>query len=247
MNTRTKSTVEIHRAKDRFHSKIDWLDSWHSFSFGSHYRPDNTNHGLLMVLNDDVIQPGTGFMTHPHQDMEIVTWVLEGELEHRDSEGNRGVITPGLAQRMSAGTGIWHSEMNPSSTRPVRLIQMWVPPETRRIKPSYEQLDVSQDLAKGTLIPIASGNRTGAISIQQKGATLWAGRLLPGAGVNIPEASHVHLFVATGAVALDNQFALKQGDAARLTHAGARPLKAGPTGAEILIWETHLQPNLSVS
>ena len=239
MNTRTKSTVEVHRAKDRAHSKIDWLDSWHSFSFGSHYRPDNTNHGLLLVLNDDVIQPGTGFMTHPHQDMEIVTWVLEGELEHRDSEGNRGVITPGLAQRMSAGTGIWHSEMNPSSTKPVRLVQMWVPPDTRRIQPSYEQLDISRDLVGGAMVPIASGSRKGAISIQQKSATLWAGRLLPGAGVNVPEASHVHLFVATGEVALDTNSVLKQGDAARLTDAGARPLKAGPAGAEILVWETN--------
>jgi redox-sensitive bicupin YhaK (pirin superfamily) len=157
------------------------------------------------------------------------------------------VITPGLAQRMSAGTGIWHSEMNPSSTKPVRLVQMWVPPDTRRIKPSYEQLDVTRDLAGGSMIPIASGNHKGAISIRQKGATLWAGRLPPGAGVNIPEASHIHLFVAKGEAVLDNKSVLNQGDAARLTHAGSPPFKAGSAGAEILIWETHLLPNLSVS
>lgn len=240
MSTRTKINVEIHRAKDRFHTKINWLDSWHSFSFGSHYSPDNVHHGLLLVSNDDVIQPGTGFMTHPHQDMEIVTWVLEGELEHRDSEGNRGVITPGLAQRMSAGTGIWHSEMNPSSTKPVRLVQMWVPPDTRRIQPSYEQLDISRDLAGGGLVPVASGRQKGAIAIRQKDATLWAARLSPGAKVSVPEASHAHLFVATGDIDLESAGALAMGDAARLTEAGQRKVTAGSTGAEILIWETHV-------
>ncbi len=237
---KTLSNVLIHRAKDRFHTKIDWLDSWHSFSFGSHYNPQNTNHGLLLVSNDDVIQPGTGFMTHPHQDMEIVTWVLEGELEHRDSEGNRGVITPGLAQRMSAGSGIWHSEMNPSSTKAVRLIQMWVTPDTRRIQPSYEQLDISRDLAGGGLVPVASGRQKGAIAIRQKNATLWAARLAPGAKVSVPEASHSHLFVATGDIDLENAGLLAKGDAARLTEAGQRSITAGSSGAEILIWGTHV-------
>ena len=237
---KTLSNVLIHRAKDRFHTKIDWLDSWHSFSFGSHYNPQNTNHGLLLVSNDDVIQPGTGFMTHPHQDMEIVTWVLEGELEHRDSECNRGVITPGLAQRMSAGSGIWHSEMNPSSTKAVRLIQMWVTPDTRRIQPSYEQLDISRDLAGGGLVPVASGRQKGASAIRQKNATLWAARLAPGAKVSVPEVSHVHLFGATGEIDLESAGPLAKGDAARLTEAGQRSITAGSSGAEILIWGTHV-------
>ncbi len=238
MSTRTESIVEIHRAKDRFHTRIDWLDSWHSFSFGNHHAPSNTHHGLLLVSNDDIIQPGAGFMTHPHQDMEIVTWVLEGELEHRDSEGNRGVITPGLAQRMSAGTGIWHSEMNPSSTKPVRLVQMWVPPDTRRIQPSYEQVDISRDLAGGGLVPVASGRRKGAIAIRQKDATLWAARLAPGKKITIPEAPHVHLFIATGELDLERGGRLGQGDAARLTQAGPLTAAAGAHGAELLIWET---------
>lgn len=238
MKTNTDSKVSIRRAKDRFHTQVDWLDSWHSFSFGSHYSPDNTHHGLLLVSNEDIIQPGTGFMTHPHQDMEIVTWVLEGELEHRDSEGNRGVITPGLAQRMSAGTGIWHSEMNPSSANPVRLVQMWVPPDTRKIHPSYEQLDISRDLAGGGLVPVASGNRKGAIAIRQQGATLWAARLSPRGKVSVPDRPHAHLFVATGDVDLETGEALGQGDAARLTDAGERRVTAGPKGAEVLIWES---------
>ena len=109
--------VDVRRADERFHTRIGWLDSHHSFSFVHHYDPANTHHGLLLVSNDDIVRAGTGFRTHPHQDMEIVTWVLAGELEHKDSEGNTGIIYPGLAQRMSAGTGIWHSEMNPRHDR----------------------------------------------------------------------------------------------------------------------------------
>ena len=120
--------IDVRSADSRFKTKISWLDSKHSFSFGQHYDPTNQGHGLLLVSNDDWVQAGTGFSTHPHQDMEIVTWVLEGQLEHKDSEGHRGLLYPGLAQRMSAGTGIWHSEMNPSRDEDVRFIQMWVLP-----------------------------------------------------------------------------------------------------------------------
>ncbi len=111
------TTIDVRRADGRFHTRLPWLDSRHSFSFSRHYDPRNVGHGLLLVNNDDVVRAGTGFSTHPHQDMEIVTWVLAGELEHKDSVGNAGVIYPGLAQRMSAGTGIWHSEMNPQRGR----------------------------------------------------------------------------------------------------------------------------------
>ena len=122
--------IDVRRADTRAHTKIDWLDSHHSFSFGPHYDPNNTHHGLLLVSNDDRVKAGTGFGTHAHQDMEIVTWVLEGRLEHNDSEGNHGELYPGLAQRMSAGTGIRHSEQNPSPVEDVHFIQMWVPPDT---------------------------------------------------------------------------------------------------------------------
>ncbi len=115
--------IDIRHANERFHTKIDWLESWHSFSFSNHYDAKNTHHGLLLVLNDDVIAAAGGFGTHPHRDMEIVTWVLEGALEHRDSEGNEGVIVPGVAQRMSAGRGIRHSEKNASNAEPVHLLR----------------------------------------------------------------------------------------------------------------------------
>lgn len=238
---RKPTEIDIRRAHERFHTEISWLDSWHSFSFSNHYDPGNTHHGLLLVSNDDTVKAGTGFRTHPHQDMEIVTWVLDGELEHKDSEGNKGIIYPGLAQRMSAGTGIWHSEMNPGADKDVHFIQMWVVPDTQRITPGYEQLDINGHLAKGGLVPVASGKgHDGAISIRQKGAVLWGGRLLPGETVTVPDNAQVHLYVAKGSVHLEQAGILNEGDAVRLTAAGARTLTAdGTTGAEVLIWESE--------
>jgi redox-sensitive bicupin YhaK (pirin superfamily) len=238
--TRFQPSVEIRRSGQRFHTQISWLDSHHSFSFSGHYDPRNTHHGLLLVSNDDIVRPNTGFRTHPHQDMEIVTWVLDGELEHKDSEGNRGIIYPGLAQRMSAGTGIWHSEMNPQGDKDVHFIQMWVSPDTPRITPSYEQLDINRELARGGLVPIASGRgHQAAISIRQRGAVLWGGRLERSEPVQVPDAPFVHVFVARGHADLEGAGTLHMGDAARLTAAGGRRLTAhAQTGAEVLIWET---------
>jgi len=232
--------LEIRRKTDTFRTETPWLSSSHCFSFGRHYDPANTNHGLLLVSNDDIIRPGTGFSTHPHQDMEIVTWVLDGELEHKDSEGHHGIIYPGLAQRMSAGTGIWHSEMNPSGKKEVHLVQMWVLPDTERLDPAYEQLDVNGELSRGGLVPIASGrDHHAAISIRQKGAVLWGGRLRRGEAVRLPDAKHVHVYVAKGAVALEAAGTLSAGDSARLVAAGTPSLTAGEDGAEVLVWETE--------
>jgi quercetin 2,3-dioxygenase len=236
--TTSNPTIDFRPAAKRFTTNIDWLDSKHSFSFGPHHDPSNTGHGLLLVNNDDKVSAGSGFQTHPHRDMEIITWVLSGELEHKDSEGNRGLLYPGLAQRMSAGTGIWHSEMNPSRNADVHFIQMWVPPDTMSVKPSYQQLDINAELAKGGLVPVASGQgHDAAISIGQRSAVLWAGRLRPDEAVTMPDDRHVHLFVATGTAVLDEHFLLT-GDAARLTAAGGRRLVAGPEGAEVLVWAT---------
>ena len=236
-----KSVIDVRRKADQFHTKTGWLDSHHSFSFGPHYDPDNTNHGLLLVNNDDIIRAGTGFMTHPHRDMEIVTWVLDGELEHKDSEGHKGIIYPGLAQRMSAGTGIWHSEMNPRENKDVHLVQMWVLPDQESIKPGYQQLDINGELAKGGLVPIASGKgHDAAIAIRQKDAVLWGGRLKASESVKLPEARFAHLYVAKGAVELEGAGRLVAGDAARLTAAGTPKLTAdAKIGAEVLIWATQ--------
>lgn len=231
--------IDVRRAETRAHTEIDWLDSWHSFSFGNHYDPQNTHHGLLIVSNDDRVAAGGGFGTHPHRDMEIVTWVLSGRLEHRDSEGNHGQLYPGLAQRMSAGTGIRHSEMNASDTEDVHFVQMWVLPDTEGIAPGYEQRDVNAALDEGGLHPIASGQgHDGAVTIHQRDAVLWGGRLRDAETVSVPHGPHVHVFVAAGDATLEGAGALHEGDAARLVDAGPLQLTAGDQGAEVLIWVT---------
>jgi quercetin 2,3-dioxygenase len=233
------STIDVRRAATRAHTHTDWLDSRHSFSFGSHNDPANTHHGLLIVSNDDRVRAGTGFGTHGHRDMEIVTWVLSGRLEHDDSEGNHGDLYPGLAQRMSAGTGIRHSEGNPSPHEDVHFIQMWVLPDTNGIPPGYEQRDINAELDKGGLRAIASGQgHDGAITIHQRDAVLWGGRLRPGEVVPVPSGRHVHVFVARGSADLEGAGALAEGDAARLVDAGSLALTAGDDGAEMLVWVT---------
>ena len=239
MTTLTPS-IDIQRSGERFSTRIDWLDSKHSFSFGGHYDPENTHFGLLLVSNDDVIQPDTGFSTHPHRDMEIVTWVLDGELEHKDSEGHTGLIHPGLAQRMSAGTGIYHSEINATKDAPVHLVQMWVVPDTSRVKPSYAELDINSELDRGGLVAVASGRgHDAAISIRQDGAVLWAGRLKANESLRLPDAPFTHLYVAKQHVELDHAGRLDAGDAARLTAAEGLRITAGEEGAEVLVWEMH--------
>lgn len=249
-------TVDVRRADRRFHTSIDWLDSRHSFSFGPHYDPANTHFGVLMVSNDDIVKAGAGFETHPHRDMEIVTWVLEGSLVHQDSTGHSGLIHPGLAQRMSAGSGILHSEKNdawrvtPGSrhddarhTKDVHFVQMWVVPDTERITPGYEQLDISDELDTGALVVVASGmakhGGDRAISIRQKHAALYAARLRPGASTETPVAPLAHLFVARGSVEVEGAGHLGTGDSARVTGAEGQRVTAGPDGAEVLIWEMH--------
>ncbi len=236
-------SLQVVPAKTRLHTQIDWLDSWHSFSFGENYDPNNTHHGLLLVSNDDLIAPGRGFGTHGHRDMEIVTWVLSGSLRHEDSIGTSDVITPGLAQRMSAGSGIRHSEVNASATEPVHLIQMWVPPDTRGLTPEYEQTDVSDRLAAGGLFPLASGREAdAAVKIHQRDATLWVGRAEPGQEIAVPKAPFVHVFVARGDAAFTGRLEeglLEEGDAVRLAGEEPLTLRAGTDGAEVLVWETH--------
>jgi redox-sensitive bicupin YhaK (pirin superfamily) len=232
-------TVTVQQPNERFVTHIGWLDSHHSFNFGEHWSPEHQGHGLLLVNNDDVVAPASGFGTHGHRDMEIVTWVLSGTLEHRDSAGHHGVLYPGLAQRMSAGTGIRHSEMNPSPDEPVHFVQMWVPPDTAGIEPGYEQLDVNDALATGGLVPIASGKgHADSITIHQRDAVLWGARLAAGETVTLPSDPHVHVFVALGSATLSSGEPLAQGAAARLTDAGELGLTAGEGGAEILVWAT---------
>jgi quercetin 2,3-dioxygenase len=233
------ATVDIRRAADRAVTATSWLQSRHSFSFGDHYDPANTHHGVLLVSNDDIVQPAAGFGTHPHRDMEIVTWVLEGSLAHRDSTGNSGVIYPGLAQRMSAGAGITHSEENASDTDPVRFLQMWVRPDKSGIEPSYQQQTIDDDQLEGRLVTIASGipGHDAAITIHNRSAALHAARLSAGAELTLPAAPYLHLYVARGRVNFD-EVGLVDGDAARIT-ASTGATVAAHQDAELLVWEMH--------
>ena len=244
------ASVDIRHATDRAATNIGWLDSKHSFSFGGHYDPANTHHGLLLVNNDDIVKPGEGFDTHPHRDMEIVTWVLRGSLVHQDSTGHSGVIYPGLAQRMSAGSGILHSEKNDSwmltggqrHTAPVHFVQMWVVPDESGGAPGYQQLEIGDELLSGGLVTIASGmprhkNRT-AISIRNRYAALHGARLQPGDSIHLPEAPYLHLFVPRGEVHLEGAGELHEGDAVRFTASGGQRLTATEP-SEILVWEMH--------
>ena len=249
--------VDVRRAGERARTRTGWLDSRHSFSFGRHYDQHNTHFGLLLVSNDDVVAAGTGFDTHPHRDMEIVTWVLDGALVHQDSTGHSGLIHPGLAQRMTAGSGILHSERNdrrpldntesgqpePPVHKPVHFVQMWVLPDTDGLEPGYEQLDIGSALDTGDLVVVASGRPQHAderaITIRQRHAALHAGRLRPGGSVPVPSAPLAHLYVARGTADLEGVGALEAGDAARITGSDGQRIVAGPDGAEVLIWEMH--------
>jgi redox-sensitive bicupin YhaK (pirin superfamily) len=229
------AVVDVRRAADRGATTTAWLTSRHSFSFGDYYEPANTHHGLLLVNNDDIVAAGTGFDTHPHRDLEIVTWVLSGELEHRDSMGNSGTIYPGLAQRMSAGTGVQHSEKNGSSSEPVHFVQMWVRPDESGVTPGYQQQEVT---LTATLTPMASGRHDDApVTIHNRHAALYGARLQSGDTVELPHAPYLHLFVARGEVALEEAGVLHEGDAVRFTATGGQ-VTATASG-EILVWEMH--------
>lgn len=236
-------TVELHRAGSRARTATGWLDSRHSFSFGRHYDAGNTHFGLLLVSNHDVVQPGTGFETHPHRDMEIVTWVLGGGLVHQDSLGHAGLIHPGLAQRMSAGTGVLHSEKHDRVTaEPVEFVQMWVVPDESSREPGYQQQDVSAELAAGGLVTVASGRDAHrdarAIAMGNRFAALHVARLAPGQSVQLPSAAYSHIYLARGSADLEAAGALNPGDAARVTGAEGQQLTAR-SDCEVLVWEMH--------
>ena len=239
MASRTRGAgqpIAVRRAADRAVTTTAWLDSKHSFSFGDYYDPANTHHGLLLVNNDDVVAPQSGFDTHPHRDMEIVTWVLSGSLTHRDSAGNSGVIRPGLAQRMSAGTGILHSERNESASEPVHFVQMWVLPDETGLTPGYQQADVQLG---GGLVTIASGRSDdAAVRIHNRHVALHCARMDSGDAVELPHAPYLHLFVARGSVMLEDTTALGEGDAVRIVDSGGQRVTADES-TEILVWEMH--------
>ncbi|HRY24849.1 MAG: pirin family protein [Geminicoccaceae bacterium] len=229
--------ITIRKAAERGHADFGWLDSRHSFSFGQYHDPRHMGFGPLRVINDDRVAAGRGFGTHPHRDMEIVTYVLEGALEHQDSLGSGSVMRPGDVQRMSAGTGIRHSELNHSATEPVHFLQIWIEPERTGLAPSYAQAHVDPADRQGRLVLVASRDgRAGSLSLNRD-ADIHVARLAPGEAVgHTPEAGRMlWLQVASGSVRLNGQ-ELAEGDGAALTGEPALEIE-GVEAAEILLFD----------
>lgn len=229
--------IDVRRAGDRFVTRTDWLTSRHSFSFGPHYDPANVAFAALVAHNDDLVSVEAGYDTHPHADTEIVTWVLDGSLVHRDSLGGCHVLGPGAVQLLSAGAGVLHSERNdaPDAARPTRFVQMWVRPDESRLIPSYQQREVRP--ANG-LVPLASGlaGVDAPVRIHSAGSALHVARVERGESVALPDAPRLHVFMARGSVQMERAGRLDEGDAARITDEGGRALSAlGP--AEVLVWQ----------
>jgi len=228
--------MQIIRAKDRFHLESDWLSAYWLFSFDRYYDPNNLNFGPLRVFNHDTVAGGGGFPTHPHREMEIVTYVLSGELAHKDSTGGRGVIHASEVQRMTAGTGVAHSELNASESAPVRLLQIWVMPEKAGLKPSYEQKQFTTEQRTGVLLPIASGqDAPGAVKIHQD-TTFYVSRLRAGDQVahELKAGRRGFFYLIEGEVKLNGEI-LSTGDQARVTDASKLELSASADSELILI------------
>ena len=227
--------MQIIKANERFHLESDWLSAYWLFSFDRYYDPNNMSFGPLRVFNHDTIAGGTGFPTHPHREMEIVTYVLDGQIAHKDSTGGRGIIHSGEVQRMSAGTGVAHSELNASETEPVRLLQMWVTPERPGITPSYEQKQFTTEQRKGVLLPIASGgDMPEAVKIHQD-ATFYVSRLGDADKVafDLKPGRRAFFYVIEGEVDLSGTI-LESGDQARLTESGSMEI-TGRKDSEIIL------------
>lgn len=238
-----KRTKQITRAHERGHTQLDWLDGWHSFSFGHHYDPERMGFGVLRVVNDDHIAAGGGFPSHPHQDMEIVTVVLEGKLEHKDSMGNGRVIEAGEIQYMSAGTGVVHSEFNPSSEQPVHLMQIWIEPEQHGLAPCYADKALAEAGQDGWRFLLSADGRAGSLAIRQD-AELRSAELQPGALIRYQSSvigRGLWLFVIAGAIQAGGE-TLGSGDSLALT--GVEDLSLENTGAvpaQVLLFDVPMR------
>ena len=230
--------ITLRPSAERGHANHGWLDTYHTFSFDTYHDPNHMGFRSLRVINEDWVAGGKGFPPHGHRDMEIVTYVLEGALQHQDSMGNGGVIRPGEVQRMSAGTGVTHSEYNPSPTERLHLLQIWIKPESRNLEPSYEQKKFAAEGRRGRLQLLASRDaRDGSVKIQQD-AALYTAALEPKEAVTRKLASgrHAWLQVARGAVTL-NGVSLKAGDGAAASDERALEIAGADGGSEILLFD----------
>ena len=229
--------IEIRRAGERGHTQWGWLDSRHAFSFGDYHDPGHMGFRALRVLNDDRVRPGQGFGTHGHRDMEILSYVLEGALEHKDSSGGGGVIRPGEIQFMRAGSGVEHSEYNHSKSEPVHFLQIWIVPEKRGLKPAYGQQAFDRELAKRSFLLLASWDgREGSLQLAQD-VDVWMTQLAESERRELPLAPgrHAWIHVAHGSVSV-NGTSLREGDGAGVS--GEEALRfLGSDAAEVLVFD----------
>lgn len=230
--------ITIRKSQERGGGDHGWLNTRHTFSFDTYYDPRHMHFRALRVINEDIVEPGAGFPTHPHRDMEIITYVLEGALKHQDSLGNGSIIRPGDGQRMSAGTGILHSEMNASKTEPVHLLQIWIMPEKKGIQPGYEQKAFPDEEKRGQLKLIAARHgKNGAVTIHQD-ASLYVSLLNSKEKVehSLARGRHAWLQVARGSVDL-NGSRLEQGDGAAISDEQKVLISGAQDGSEVLLFD----------
>ncbi|MDB6090748.1 MAG: pirin family protein [Gammaproteobacteria bacterium] len=228
---------EVRRSTERGYADHGWLKSFHSFSFADYFDPEHVEFGPLRVINEDRVAPGQGFGTHSHRDMEIISYVLSGELAHKDSMGNGSTIRPGDVQRMSAGRGVQHSEFNPSPSNPVHFLQIWIQPDAQRIEPSYEEKRFSPEEKRGRLRLIASPDRAeGSVLIHQD-ARVYAGLFSDSeqAELEVEPGRRIYVHVARGTVRV-NDASLGTGDALKLSDTTTVTLKEGHD-AEVIVFD----------
>lgn len=233
--------INIRKADDRGHANHGWLNSWHTFSFANYFNPQEVGFSDLLVINDDTVAPGRGFGAHPHDNMEIFSYVLEGALGHQDSMGNGSVITPGDIQLMSAGTGIVHSEMNGSQQDPVHFLQIWIKPNVQQKAPNYQQIHVSPAEKRGTLRLIMSPDAAqGSLAIRQD-AKIYAGLFDQDEEITFTAdpQRYYYLHVASGSIEL-NGIAFNAGDGARIREESSLHFANGHN-AEILLFDLRPQ------
>lgn len=231
-------SIEIRRAAERGRTHTEWADTRHSFSYGGYYDADNLGFGVLTACNEDRLVAGRGYDPHRHSDVEIVTWMLDGQLVHTDDENAREVLTAGTAQHLGAGSGVAHGEHAGPDGR-ARYVQMWVRPSVPGLEPVYATHDFTAQLAEGGWVPVASGAPDSAapLRLRQLDAELLAIRLSAGATLTVPVADLTHLQVTRGSIDLDGQ-RLDEGDVARLTDTAPLPMTAA-TSAEVLVWRMY--------
>jgi hypothetical protein len=230
--------ITLRKAEERGHAGFDWLDTWHTFSFADYHDDQHMGFRALRVINDDTIAGGGGFGTHPHRDMEIITYVLSGALEHKDSMGNGRIIRPGEVQYMAAGTGVAHSEFNPSPIEPVHLLQIWILPDRKGAKPAYAERSLAQS-APGQFYLVASkSGRDGSIPINQD-TDVFVGKLGGGVRISHPlnPGRHAWLQVAGGEVELNGR-SLQAGDGAALSEEASVNL-TGKSSAQVLLFDLN--------